>query len=285
MLSAVSPAVIVPSMLKMKEKRIGEKKEIPTLILAGASVDDVVAITLFSMFLSLAEISNQGTEAVIRSASFFDSVGWKIASIPVSIGGGILGGILLGFLLVFFFHRHNRSMNTTERTMILIVMAIMLVQIGDQIHIAALLGIMTAGFILLEKAEPIAHEIAKKMTALWVPAEIILFVLIGMAVDLPTAMHAGLKGLILILAGLTARSVGVLLSTVKSGLNAKEKLFCVIAYLPKATVQAALGAIALERGLPMGGEILSFAVLAIVVTAPIGLLGINLGGKRLLGSE
>lgn len=294
MLSAVSPAVIVPSMLNMKEQGIGKKKDVPTLILAGASVDDVIAITLFSLFLSMAiapstlldpSIAIDPSLSVTQAISFFDTVGWQLMSIPISIAGGILGGIILGYLLVCFFKWRSKAINSTERTLILVTMALMLVKIGDQLHIAALLGIMTAGFVLLEKAEKIANETANKLSGIWVAAEITLFVLIGMAVDIPTAMKAGFKGLLLIGAGLTARSIGVVLSTAFSGLNWKERLFCVIAYWPKATVQAALGAVALDNGIAEGNEILSFAVLAIIITAPIGLLGINLSGKRLLGSD
>lgn len=283
MLSAVSPAVIVPSMLAMKVKGMGKKNEVPTLILAGASVDDVIAITCFSLFLSLA-IGTENTSSIEQSieamSNFF--IFWQIFSIILSIAGGIIGGILCGFALVWFFKCTKLKINTTEATLVLVMMSVLLVQIGGMLHIAALLGVMTVGFVLLEKAEELAHKVAKKLSHIWIIAEIILFVLIGMAVDIPTALQAGLKGLMLIAVGLTARSIGVVFSLAGSQLNWRERLFCVIAYLPKATVQAALGSIALENGLAEGNEILSFAVLAIIVTAPLGLLGINISGKYLL---
>ena len=144
---------------------------------------------------------------------------------------------------------------------------------------------MTAGFVVLERAEIVAHETAKKLNGAWVFAEIILFVIIGSSVDVQAALDGGLIGIGVIFIGLVFRSLGVIIATMGSGLNLKERLFCVIAYLPKATVQAALGAVALERGLPYGKEILAYAVLAIIITAPIGLLGINVFGPKLLSKD
>ena len=270
MLSAVSPAVIVPSMLNLKDRGIGKENEVPTLILAGASLDDVFAITLFSLFLSLTTNSGDANSL------------FMIASIPISVIGGITLGLVFGFLLVALFKWRKEKINATEKTLLLLGGAIMLVQIGDMFHIAALIGVMTAGFIILEKAEKAAHETSKKLAGIWIAAEITLFVLIGMNVDIPTALNAGVKGVALIGAGLTARSIGVIISTSFSNLSWKERIFCVISYWPKATVQAALGSIALERGLNEGQEILSFAVLAIIITAPLGLIGINISGKYLL---
>ncbi len=269
MISAVSPAVIVPSMLDLMEQGIGKKNEVPSIILAGASVDDVFAITIFSVFLGLS--TSQGIE-----------IGKTLISIPISIILGIIPGIILGWLLVKYFKKHHMKIRATEKTLILLTGAILLVQLGEWYQSAALLGVMTIGFILLEWAEEVAHELALKLKKLWIFAEIILFVLIGLSVDIPTALNAGLKGIAVITAGLLFRSLGVLIATAGSKLNWRERLFCVIAYIPKATVQAALGSVALQKGIAEGEIILALAVLSILFTAPIGLLGIKIFGKKLL---
>lgn len=272
MLAAVSPAVIVPAMLELKNGGRGRKNEVPTIILAGASIDDVFAITIFSVFLGLA----QGTDTNIAAA---------IVSVPVSVGLGILAGIILGYVLSLVFRKHYATIRATEKALILIVCSTLLVQTGDLLHFAALLGIMTAGFILLERHEKAAHELASKLGKIWVFAEIILFVLIGYSLDVRIALDAGLKGLAVIACGLVFRSLGVLAATAFSKLTVKERLFCVVAYIPKATVQAALGGVALSYSIENGGTILALAVLAILFTAPLGLIGIRLIAPRLLGSD
>ncbi len=269
LLSAVSPAVVVPSMLELRDKGYGHKKAIPTVVLAGASLDDVFAITCFSVFLSLAVT---GQVNVVKVA----------LSIPFSITIGILSGIFVGLILAYYFKKHHENIRATEKTLVLLACAALLVDIGNTYHFAALLSIMTIGFILLEKAEPIAHELSRKFAKIWVFAEIILFVLIGYSIDIPTAFSVGLKGLAVISIGLIFRSVGVLIATAFSDFTLKERLFCVIAYLPKATVQAALGSVALSKGLPHGQTILAIAVLSIIFTAPLGLLGVRLFGRKLL---
>jgi NhaP-type Na+/H+ or K+/H+ antiporter len=269
MIAAVSPAVIVPTMLDLKEARYGEKNEVPSIVLAGASADDVFAITFFSVFLGLA-----GSEGV--------NIGRALLSIPVSIAAGILPGVLVGWLLVKYFSKHHERIRATEKTLVLLTAAVFLLTLGDILHSAALLGIMTVGFVLLEGAEHVAHELAAKFKKIWIFAEIILFVLIGLSVDIPTAMGAGLKGILVISIGLVFRSLGVLVSTLGSRLNRKERWFCVIAYIPKATVQAALGSVALQSGIAEGQTILALAVLSILFTAPLGLIGIKFFGKRLL---
>ncbi len=269
LLAAVSPAVVVPSMLDMKDRGLGAAKDVPTIILAGASLDDVFAITLFSIFLGLA-----GGESV--------SPGLALLKIPLSIAGGIIPGILTGFFLTWYFRKHHEKIRATEKSLLLLGMAILLVDIGDWIHTAALLGVMTTGFILLERAEYVAHELAAKLNKAWVFAEIVLFVLIGISVDVRVALAAGLSGLLIILGGLVFRSLGVWLATIGSNLNHRERLFCVISYLPKATVQAAMGSVPLAAGLPEGKLILALAVLAIVFTAPMGLIGIRILGPKLL---
>lgn len=272
MISAVSPAVIVPSMLDIKAKRIGEQKEVPTIVLAGASLDDVFAITFFSIFLTL---SSQG----------HIQLGKVLLSIPVSLLLGIIPGIVVGYLLIYCFKKRITNIKSTEQTLILLTISMLLVKVGDIFHSAALLGIMTVGFIILEKANDIAHDLAGKLSQIWIFAEIILFVLIGLSVDLEVAYSSGLKGLLVISLGLIARSVGVWLATSFSNLNKKERLFCIFAYLPKATVQAALGSVALKMGIPEGETILALAVLAIVFTAPLGLILIKVFTPRLLSQD
>ncbi|MBL7005990.1 MAG: cation:proton antiporter [Spirochaetia bacterium] len=270
MLSAVSLAVIVPSMLDLKDRGVGGKNEVPTILLAGTSVDNVFAITIFTIFLGL---STGGEAPILRSLLF----------IPISIGAGVISGILIGVLLLIIFKKNHKNMRATEKLLILLAAAILLVQVGDWLHYAALIGVMTLGFVLLERSPPIAHELSLKLSKIWIFAEIILFVLIGLSVDPAVAGAAGLKGIGIILGGLFFRGLGVLLATVKSGLTFREKIFCIIAYIPKATVQAALGSVALAYGIPEGNTILALAVLAILITAPLGLIGIRLTAHKLLG--
>lgn len=272
MLAAVSPAVIVPSMLDLKERGFGKKNEVPTIVLAGASADDVFAITLYSVFLGLA---TSGPVDLMKT----------LLSIPLAIILGVVPGVILGWLLVLYFRRHHERIRATEKTLILLTGAMLLVQLGDRTHGAALLGVMTIGFILLEGAEHVAHELAGKMKKVWIFAEIVLFVLIGLSVDVPTALAAGGRGLLVITLGLMARSAGVLVATFRSRLSWKERGFCVIAYIPKATVQAALGSVALQNGIAEGETILAVAVLSIIFTAPLGLVGIKVFGKKLLDLE
>lgn len=272
LLSAVSPAVVVPSMLNLKDAGYGQKKEVPTLVLAGASLDDVFAITLFTLFIGIATGDSSG-------------LGLTLLSIPISIIGGILIGLIIGFVLSLYFKKYHDKLKGTEKALILLSISLFLVQVGEWMHIAALLGVMTAGFVVLEKAEDAAHETARQLNSAWVFAEIILFVIIGSSVDVNVAIQAGFTGVLIILGGLVFRSIGVLIATIGAGLDFKERVFCIISYLPKATVQAALGAVALEKGLPYGKEILAYAVLAIIITAPLGLLGINIFGPRLLNKD
>ncbi|HKL86703.1 MAG TPA: cation:proton antiporter [Treponemataceae bacterium] len=273
MLAAVSPAVIVPSMLDLKDRAKGKKNEVPTIILAGASADDVFAITIFSAFLSLAQPE-------FGAATF--NILTSILSVPFSIVIGILSGLILGFLLAYVFKRHYVTIRATEKTLIILVASMFLVQVGDSLHFAALLGLMTVGFILLERQEKVAHELSEKLAKIWVFAEIILFVIIGFSLDIPTALGAGLKGLAIIAVGLLFRSLGVYIATAGSNLTFKERIFCMIAYIPKATVQAALGGVALSHGIPEGNTILAIAVVSILFTAPLGLIGIRYFSNVLL---
>lgn len=272
MLAAVSPAVVVPSMLDLKARKRGEKNEVPTIIMAGASIDDVFAITIFSVFLGLA--SGDGSSPLQAAIS-----------VPVSIAVGIGSGAIAGFALLLVFRRHYATIRATEKALILLVCAMLLVQVGDSFHFAALLGIMTIGFLLLERHETVARELASKLAKIWVFAEIILFVMIGFSLEASAALDAGARGLLVITGGLVFRSFGVWVATAFSTLTVRERLFCAIAYLPKATVQAALGGVALSRGLPEGDTILAIAVLAILFTAPLGLLGIRFFGNRMLEAD
>jgi solute carrier family 9B (sodium/hydrogen exchanger), member 1/2 len=271
-LAAVSPAVVVPSMLTLKSQGYGEKNKIPTLILAGASLDDVAAITLFTFFLN---IHQNNSVNYIYSA----------LSIPYAVVVGIALGLCSGFFFSRLLKKYFKRIRATEKVLLILGFSVFLIQIGTYIHIASLLAIMTMGFVLLEKSEIVAHELSSKLAKVWVFAEIVLFVFIGMSVDLPTAVKGGIAGLIIILCGIFFRSFGVLTALLGTKFNCKEKIFCVIAYIPKATVQAALGAIPLLMGVGNGNVILSIAVLSICFTAPLGLLGIRYFAPKLLDVE
>lgn len=258
-------------MLDFMEIGLGEKKGIPTLILAGASIDDVIAITIFSTFLGI-----YGGSKV--------NLGIRILSIPVSIILGIGAGAIIGFILFKIFKRYN--MRDTKKVLYIIGVGILLTKFEDliksKIEIAGLLGVMTIGFIIFELNPSLGKRMSIKLNKIWVFAEIVLFVLVGAEVNVGLALSAGSKGILLIFVGLIARSIGVLLSLLNTKLNIKEKIFCIIAYIPKATVQAAIGAIPLSMGVESGDLILSLAVLSIVITAPLGAIGISLSGERLL---
>jgi len=270
-IAAVSPAVVVPQMLEYLDRGIGTNKGIPTLILAGSSIDDVFAITIFTVFLG------------IYSGSHVN-IGVQIIAIPVSIALGIILGLLIGILMVIIFKKHH--IRDTKKVLLILGSAILITTIEgalkNTIEIAGLLGVMTVGFILLEKRPKVAKRLAQKFSKIWIFAEIILFVLVGSQVNIAIALNAGLKGLAIIFIGLVGRSMGVIISTLGTNLNWKERLFCIIAYIPKATVQAAIGAIPLGLGVPSGELILAIAVLSILVTAPIGAIGIKASAKKLL---
>lgn len=253
---------------------MGTDKGIPSLILAGASADDVFAITIFGTFLGLYTGKNV-------------NIGYKILSIPLSIFLGIMLGVVIGLIMVRLFKRFN--IRDTNKTLLILGVAILLTVIEntlkDKIEIAGLLGIMTVGFIILEKLPEIAGRLAMKFNKIWLFAEILLFVLVGAQVNIKVAMDAGFKGLLIILIGLIGRSIGVIISTARTNLNIKERIFCAISYVPKATVQAAIGAIPLSLGIPSGDIILAIAVLSILVTAPLGAIAIKASAKKLLMEE
>ncbi|MDO5717735.1 MAG: cation:proton antiporter [Tissierellia bacterium] len=266
--AAVSPAVIVPKMLKLMEEGYGKENSIPQLILAGASVDDVFVIVLFSVFTSLA----QGASVSIKS--FID--------IPVSIGLGIGVGIIIGIILNQFFMKMR--MRDTSKTVILLSIAFILVTIEDKFNIpfSALISVMTIGITIQKQREMLATRLASKFNKLWVPAEVILFVLVGASVDIKYALSAGVAAIVLILGVMVFRMAGVYLSLLKTHLSTKERIFCMIAYTPKATVQAAIGGVPLQMGLACGNIVLTVAVLAILITAPLGAFFVDLSYKKLL---
>jgi NhaP-type Na+/H+ or K+/H+ antiporter len=273
-IAAVSPAVIVPEMLELIGKGWGKDKEIPTLILSSASFDDILAITLFGSFLGLA----RGTGA---------SFGKQLLEIPLSIVLGIGLGLLLGSLLLYLYHKVE--MRNTDKVLLLLGVSFLFREletaVGHIIPLASLIGIMSIGFIMLNRKPEISLELSSKLAKLWIFAQILLFVLIGASVNIQVALDSGFKGLLIILGGLCFRTLGVLLSLMGSELNAKERIFCAFAFLPKATVQAAIGAIPLAYGLAGGEIILAIAVLSILVSAPLGALLIRKTAPLLLSRE
>ncbi len=272
-LAAVSPAVVVPLMIDFMDRGRGAKKGIPTLLLGASSMDDVFVIVLFTVFLGM----YGGGEVNL----------WvKLAEIPVSIVLGIIAGLIPGYLLYRLFTQYD--WRPPKRTIVVMGMAILLTwleqALENRVPMASLLGVMAIGFVILEKSEAIAHIISQKLKKLWMFAELLLFVLVGAQVNIQVAWKAGLAGILVITVGLLFRSVGTYISLFGTNLSVKEKLFCVVAYIPKATVQAAIGAVPLAAGVASGEVILAVAVLSILLTAPIGAIGIKILGERILDS-
>jgi len=276
-LAAVSPAVVVPLMIHFIEEKRGAKKAIPTMVLAAASLDDVFAITIFSILLGI-----YSGHAI--------SIGGALAGIPISILLGIGVGVLLGWLLLKLFEKFNPR--ATKRALILIGVSILLVRVQhlleSRIPFAALLAVMALGFLILEKREHVAHELSSKLGKIWVLASILLFTLVGAQVEVRVVLHAGLAGLALIICGLIIRSLGVLLCLSGSSFTKGERFFLVVSYWPKATVQAAIGAVPLTVMTQMGRDpapghiILAVAVLSILFTAPLGAAATAWAGRRFL---
>ena len=273
-IAAVSPAVVVPFMLKLIENNVGGKKGVPTLILAGASIDDVFAITIFGAFLGLYSGSH------INMAI-------QLLNIPISIVLGVAAGTIIGFLLIKLFKGYD--IHDMKKTLIILGFSILLSELEDmlkiKIQVASLLGVMVIGFVIMERLPDIGKELSGKLSNIWVPAQILLFVLVGAQVNINVALKAGGAGIIVILMGLVGRSLGVIISLFATDFNWKERLFCVIAYIPKATVQAAMGAIPLSLGVESGDIILAVAVLSILITAPLGAIGIHYFSEKLLEQE
>lgn len=275
-LGAVSPAVVVPRMVRLMEEGRGTREGVPQLILAGASCDDVFVIVLFSAFTGMA----QG-----GSVNLAEFVG-----IPVSICTGILLGLAVGWLLCRFFDlAWNRGLPVRGSMKVLIVLGIsfLLVAAEDWLEgilpLSGLLAVMAMACALrLWGVSSVTDWLSEKFGKLWIAAEVLLFVLVGAAVDIRYTLQAGAAAVVMILLALCVRAVGVLLALAGTRLDWKERLFCVIAYLPKATVQAAIGSVPLAMGLPCGALVLSVAVLAILITAPLGAIGIDSTCRRLL---
>jgi NhaP-type Na+/H+ or K+/H+ antiporter len=270
-LAAVSPAVVVPLMIDFMDRGRGAKKAIPTMILGASSLDDVFVIVLFTVFLGM-----YGGEQT--------NIYLKLGEIPISIVLGIIVGLIPGYFLYLLFKKYD--WRPPKRTMLVMGVAIVLTWLEavceEYVPVASLLGVMAIGFIILEKSEPIAHIISQKLKKLWIFAELLLFVLVGAQVNIHVAWKAGLAGALVIFIGLVFRSVGTYVSLIGTPFNRKEKLFCVVAYIPKATVQAAIGAVPLAAGVASGEVILAIAVLSILLTAPIGAIGIMIFGERIL---
>lgn len=272
-LAAVSPAVVVPRMVKLMEEGYGTKESIPHLILAGASVDDVYVIVLFSTFVGM--MQGEGASII------------RFINIPVSIFLGILLGIIIGYLLDYYFRKiHIRD---TIKVLIILSISFLLVVIEDSlstpITFSALIAIMFIGIGLKQKREEIAKRLSLKYGKIWVAAEIFLFVLVGATVNINYIGKLGLKALIVIIGALIFRMLGVFFCLLGTKLNNKERLFAMMAYTPKATVQAAIGGMPLALGFTCGHAVLTVAVLAIIITAPLGAFAIDFSYKKLLKKE
>ena len=272
-LAAVSPAVVIPKMTELIDSRYGTGKSIPQMILAGASLDDIFVIVLFSTFLTA---SLSGT---LNLSSFAD--------IPVSVLSGIAAGIISGLILSRIM-KSMKSLTLPHKVIMILALALLLTGAEDMIKpyfaFSGLLAVISSAAVVMVKDKDSAQE-AASFTKLWAGAEIILFVLIGAAVDINYTLRAGIPAILLLAFSLSVRSLGVILSLSGTALNRKERLFTVFSYLPKATVQAAIGGVPLAMGLSSGSLILSVAVLSIVVTAPLGSLLMEVSYRKLLERE
>lgn len=275
-LAAVSPAVVVPRMVQLMEQKYGTGKGIPQMILVGASCDDIYVIVLFTTFLGMA----QGGTANIGD----------FMNIPVSILLGILLGSMFGYGIYLFFenaYANKHCVRNSMKVIIVLGFSFLLIAIEGwlegKVAVSGLLAVVSMACVLKRKSDAfVSRRLSEKFGKLWLSAEVMLFVLVGAAVDIRYTMDAGAAALIMILAALVFRACGVLLSVAKTNLTWKERMFCVIAYLPKATVQAAIGSVPLAAGLPCGKIVLSVAVMAIVITAPIGAFGMDHTYQKLL---
>ena len=269
-IAAVSPAVIVPRMIRIMEEGYGQTHSIPQLILAGASVDDVFVIVLFTAFTALA----QGGR--IDAFRFFQ--------IPISILTGISAGFLAGFLLIVFFKRFH--MRDSVKILIIISISFLLLECETRLEgilpLSGLLAIMSMGIMLKQRYEKLAVRLSSKYNKLWVAAEVLLFVLVGATVDISYIARAGILSVLLVAGALIMRMAGVFICLLKTSLSPKERLFCMMAYTPKATVQAAIGGIPLSMGLSCGHLVLTVAVISILLTAPFGALCVDHSYKKLL---
>ncbi|HEK4636362.1 TPA: cation:proton antiporter [Clostridioides difficile] len=269
---AVSPAIIVPKMLKLMEEGYGTEKSIPQMLLAGTSIDDIFVIVMFTVFTGLA----QGNS--ISAISFLQ--------IPVSIILGVIAGAVIGICLAVFFKKVH--MRDSAKGVLLLSISFLMISLETALEgivpFSGLLAVMSIGIFLQIKYRVVARRLSIKYSKLWVGAEILLFVLVGTTVDISYAFKAGIGAVILIFGVLLFRMVGVFFCLIKTNLTIKERLFCMIGYIPKATVQAAIGGVPLAMGMASGQLILTLAVLAILITAPLGAFGIDVTYKKLLTS-
>ena len=278
-LGAVSPAVVVPRMVQLMETQYGTKKSIPQMILAGASCDDIFVIVLFSTFSSMA----QG-----GSVQVMDFV-----NIPISIVLGVALGAVAGYLLGGFFetaYAHKHYVRNSMKVIVVLGVAFLLMAIETWakgiVSISGLLAVVAMACVLkLRSTTFVSKRLSEKFGKLWIAAEVLLFVLVGAAVDIRYTVNAGIVAVVMIGIALLFRAVGVMLCMVGTQLNVKERLFCIIAYLPKATVQAAIGSVPMAMGLACGQIVLSVAVLAILITAPLGAIGMDVSYQKLLEKE
>ena len=272
-IAAVSPAVVVPRMINLIEKGYGKKHAIPQLILAGASVDDVIVIVIFSSLCTLS------------SAQSFSWI--SFIQIPVSIVLGLLTGVLCGCVLIQFFKKFH--MRDSVKILILLSFSFLLIELENQLKgilpLSGLLGIMSLSLTIHQRYSILSQRLSVKYNKLWIGAEILLFVLVGCAVNIQYALSTGALGILFILGALVFRIIGVMISVTHTSLTFKERLFCMIAYTPKATVQAAIGSIPLTMGLPVGELCLTVAVLSILISAPLGAFGIDVSYAKLLTDD
>ena len=278
-LGAVSPAVVVPRMVQLMDSKYGTDKSIPQLIMAAASCDDIFVIVLFSTFVSMAQGGN---------ANMMDFV-----NIPISIILGIVLGAMAGYLLSLFFetaYAHKHYVRNSMKVIIVLGVSFLLMAIETWLEgilsVSGLLAVVSMACVIkMKSAALVSKRLSEKFGKLWLAAEVILFVLVGAAVDIRYTLNAGIAAVLMILIALAFRSAGVFSCLFGTSMTWKERIFCMIAYLPKATVQAAIGSVPLAMGLPCGQIVLSVAVLAILITAPLGALGIDLTYRQLLQKE
>ena len=278
-IAAVSPAVVVPRMVNLMEKGYGTKEGIPQIITAGSSCDDIFVIVLFTAFLGSVKDNN------LSLASLID--------VPISVVLGAIVGALSGIVLIFvfeYFYNQGKHIRNSVKVIIILSVSFLLVSLEksleDYVALSGLLAVITMSAILKSKGSIIVtRRLSEKFGKLWLAAELLLFVLVGAAVDIRYTLATGLPAIILILLCLIFRGVGVFVALLGTKLNKKERIFCIMSYMPKATVQAAIGSVPLAAGLPCGQTILSVAVLAILITAPIGAILIDTNYKKLLKKE
>lgn len=278
-LGAVSPAVVVPRMVQLMDSKYGTDKSIPQLILVGASCDDIFVIVLFSTFLGMAQGGH---------ANLMDFI-----NIPVSIVLGIALGAITGYLLSLFFetaYTHNHCVRNSMKVIVVLGVSFLLMAIEtwlkESISVSGLLAVVSMACVLKIKSVTfVSKRLSEKFGKLWLAAEVLLFVLVGAAVDIRYTLNAGIAAILMIFLALIFRSAGVALCLVGTPLTWKERLFCMIAYLPKATVQAAIGSVPLVAGLACGKIVLSVAVMAIVTAAPVGAFGMDVLYKKLLNRD